>query len=41
MLARLDGQKPLVDAGACKAYATRGLQGLEKRLTDEHNGAAP
>ena len=41
LLARLDGQQPLVDAGACKAYAERGLQVLEKRLNDEKTGAAP
>ena len=41
LLARLDGHKPLVDAEACKAFAQRGLQVLEKRLLDEKNGAAP
>lgn len=41
LLARLDGDKPLVDPGACQAYAERGLAGLEKRLADEKNGAAP
>ena len=41
LLARLDGHEPLVDADACKAYAERGLQVLEKRLNDEKTGAAP
>jgi metallo-beta-lactamase class B len=41
LLARLDGKQPLVGAGACKAYAERGLAGLEKRLADEHTGKAP
>lgn len=41
MLARLDGKKPLVDVDACKAYAANALKGLEKRLVDEQNGAAP
>lgn len=41
LLARLDGDKPLVDAGACKAYAERGLAGLDKRLADERAGKAP
>lgn len=41
LLARLDGDKPLVDAGGCKAYAGRGLAGLEQRLSDEHAGKAP
>lgn len=41
LLARLDGQQPLVDAGACKAYAERGLAGLEQRLADERTGEAP
>lgn len=41
LLARLDGRKPLVDADACKAYAERGLAGLEKRLADERAGRAP
>lgn len=41
LLARLDGKLPLVDAGACKAYAERGLAGLEKRLADERAGSAP
>ena len=41
MLARLDGRKPLVDSTACKAYAERGLAGLEKRLADERAGKAP
>ncbi len=41
LLARLDGQQPLVDADACKAYATRGLAVLEKRLADEKSGAVP
>lgn len=41
LLARLDGKQPLVDAGACKAYAERGLAGLDKRLADERAGKAP
>ena len=41
LLARLDGKQPLVDAGACKAYAGRGLAGLDKRLADERTGNAP
>ena len=41
LLERLDGHKPLVDAGACKSYAARGLAGLDKRLADERNGTAP
>lgn len=41
LLARLDGQQPLVDAGACKAYAERGLAGLEQRLSDEGTGKSP
>jgi metallo-beta-lactamase class B len=41
LLARLDGTLPLVDAGACKAYAERGLAGLDKRLADERAGKAP
>ncbi|HSD17172.1 MAG TPA: subclass B3 metallo-beta-lactamase [Thermomonas sp.] len=41
LLARLDGKQPLVDAGACKAYARRGLAGLDKRLADERAGKAP
>jgi metallo-beta-lactamase class B len=41
LLARLDGTKPLVDAGACKTYAERGLAGLDKRLADERTGKAP
>ena len=41
LLARLDGKQPLVDAGACKAYAERGLAGLDKRLADERTGKAP
>ena len=41
LLARLDGKQALVDADACKAYADRGLQVLEKRLMDEKNGVAP
>ena len=41
LLARLDGSQPLVDAGACKAYAERGLAGLDKRLADERAGKAP
>lgn len=41
LLARLDGKLPLVDAGACKAYAARGLAGLEQRLADERAGNAP
>lgn len=41
LLARLDGRQPLVDAGACKAYAERGLAGLDKRLAEERVGKAP
>lgn len=41
LLARLDGKQPLVDAGACKAYAERGLASLDKRLADERAGKAP
>lgn len=41
LVARLDGSKPLIDAAACKAYAERGLTGLEKRLADERAGRAP
>lgn len=41
LLARLDGKLPLVDAGACQAYAVRGLAGLDKRLADEREGKAP
>lgn len=41
LLARLDGKLPLVDAGACKAYAEHGLAGLEQRLADERAGTAP
>ena len=41
LLARLDGKQPLVDAGACKAYAERGLAGLEQRLSDERTGKSP
>lgn len=41
LLARLDGKQPLIDAGACKAYAERGLAGLDKRLADEREGKAP
>lgn len=41
LLARLDGQDALVDADACKDYATRALEGLEKRLADEKTGAKP
>ena len=41
LLARLDGKQPLMDTGACKAYAERGLAGLDKRLADERAGKAP
>ncbi len=41
LLARLDGKLPLVDAGACKAYAERGLAGLDKRLAEERAGKLP
>lgn len=33
--ARLRGQAPLLDAGACRAYAERGRAGLEARLARE------
>lgn len=41
LLARLDGKLPLVDAGACKAYAEHGRAELEQRLADERAGTAP
>ena len=41
LLRRLDGQKPLVDAGACKAYANTGLANLETRLAKEATGELP
>lgn len=41
LFARLDGKAPLVDAGACRAYAERGRAGLEARLAKERSGAAP
>lgn len=33
--------QPLVDAGACKAYAERGREALEQRLAQERAGEAP
>lgn len=41
LLRRLDGQAPLVDAGACKAYADTGLANLETRLAKETAGELP
>ncbi|MBW8822928.1 MAG: subclass B3 metallo-beta-lactamase [Xanthomonadales bacterium] len=41
MLARFNGSKPLVDAGACKAYAQHAREGLLQRLADEASGKAP
>ena len=38
---RLRGEMPLVDAGACKAYAERGRDGLDARLEKERAGQAP
>ncbi len=40
-LDRLDGKAPLVDAGACKAYAVHGMQKLDERLVDETRGRKP
>ena len=41
LLARLDGRKPLVDTGACKAYAAQGRDGLAKRLAEERMRSTP
>ncbi|QIL20717.1 subclass B3 metallo-beta-lactamase [Thermomonas sp. HDW16] len=41
LLQRLDGKRPLVDAGACKAYAAQGLANLETRLAKEAAGELP
>lgn len=41
LLARLDSAQPLVDAGACKAYAARGRKGLDERLAKDAAGARP
>lgn len=40
---RMRGEAPLgeTDGGACRAYATKGLAGLEKRLNDERKDNAP
>lgn len=37
---RLDGKAPLAVAGACRAYAARGRDGLAARLADEARGLA-
>jgi metallo-beta-lactamase class B len=36
-----DATQPLADAGACKAYAAHGREGLEARLAKERAGLAP
>ena len=41
LLARLDGKQPLIDAGACKAYAAQGLANLDTRLAKEAAGELP
>lgn len=41
LLQRLDGKLPLVDAGACKAYAAQGRANLETRLAKEAAGELP
>jgi metallo-beta-lactamase class B len=41
LLARLDGNAPLVNADACEAHAERGLAGLDKRLADERKDRTP
>jgi metallo-beta-lactamase class B len=41
MWPRLHGAAPLVDAGACKAYAENGRAGLAARLEKERTGQAP
>ena len=41
LFARMGGTPPLIDAGACKAYAERGRAGLETRLAKQRSGAAP
>lgn len=39
--ARLDGNEPLIDAGACKRYADATRAGLERRLQDEMSDRRP
>ncbi len=41
LLARLDGEAPLVDSNACKRYADAARKNLEQRLQDENHGTAP
>lgn len=41
LFARMGGTMPLVDAGACKAYAEKGRTGLDERLAKERAGKAP
>lgn len=40
VFARLAGAKPLIDAQACRAYATQAQARFAQRLADEANGAA-
>ncbi len=41
MFARFVGTKPLIDAGACKAFSLHAGEALNQRLADEANGKAP
>lgn len=41
MFERIAGRVPLVDTGACKAYADKGRAGLDARLAKEHSGETP
>ena len=41
LLDRLDGKAPLLEPGACKAYARGGHDGLDARLAKEASGDAP
>ena len=41
LLDRLDGKAALVEPGACKAYAQKGVAGLDARLAKEAAGEAP
>lgn len=41
LMDRLDGKAPLLEPGACKAYARGGHDGLDARLAKEASGDAP
>ena len=41
LLARFHGDAPLIDAGACRRFATSARSNLDKRLADERKGTAP